>query len=95
MQALEDEHFDQLPGGIFNKGFVRAYARYVGLDEEKTLAAYLVGGQGGGPPEIDMQAMSAPAGRGRARAREPWAPSAATVVGVLALLVALGWAGCG
>jgi cytoskeletal protein RodZ len=38
LQALEDEHFEQLPGGIFNKGFVRAYARCVGLDEEKTVA---------------------------------------------------------
>jgi cytoskeletal protein RodZ len=41
LRALEDEHFDQLPGGIFNKGFVRAYARQVGLDEEETVADYL------------------------------------------------------
>lgn len=41
LRALEEEHFDQLPGGVFNKGFVRAYARHVGLDEEETLADYL------------------------------------------------------
>jgi hypothetical protein len=41
LRALEDEHFDQLPGGVFNKGFVRAYARQVGLDEEETVADYL------------------------------------------------------
>src|SRR4029077_4400520 len=41
LRALEDEHFDPLPGGIFNKGFVRAYARQVGLDEEETVADYL------------------------------------------------------
>jgi cytoskeleton protein RodZ len=41
LQAMEDEQFDRLPGGIFNKGFVRAYARYVGLDEEKMLSQYL------------------------------------------------------
>jgi cytoskeletal protein RodZ len=41
LRALEDEHFDQLPGGVFNKGFVRAYARQVGLDEEETIADYL------------------------------------------------------
>ena len=40
LRALEEEKFDQLPGGIFNKGFVRAYARHVGLDEEQTLADY-------------------------------------------------------
>ena len=41
LRALEDEHFDQLPGGVFNKGFVRAYARQVGLDEEEAIAEYL------------------------------------------------------
>ena len=41
LRALEDEHFDQLPGGVFNKGFVRAYARQVGLDEQEAVADYL------------------------------------------------------
>ena len=40
LRALEDEHFDQLPGGVFNRGFVRAYARQVGLDQEETVADY-------------------------------------------------------
>jgi cytoskeletal protein RodZ len=38
--AIEDEHFDQLPGGIFNKGFVKAYARSVGVDEAEAVAEY-------------------------------------------------------
>jgi cytoskeleton protein RodZ len=42
LRALEEEHFDQLPGGIFNRGFVRAYARCVGLDEDQTIADYLL-----------------------------------------------------
>jgi hypothetical protein len=41
LRALEDEHFDQLPGGVFNKGFVRAYARQVGLNEEEAVNDYL------------------------------------------------------
>jgi cytoskeletal protein RodZ len=41
LRALEDEQFDQLPGGVFNKGFVRAYARQTGLDEEETVSDYL------------------------------------------------------
>jgi cytoskeleton protein RodZ len=41
LRALEEEKFEQLPGGIFNKGFVRAYARHVGLDENATIAEYL------------------------------------------------------
>jgi cytoskeleton protein RodZ len=41
LRALEEEHFEKLPGGIFNKGFVRSYARTVGANEEETIAAYL------------------------------------------------------
>jgi cytoskeleton protein RodZ len=41
LQALEEDKFNQLPGGIFNKGFVRAYARAVGLDEDQIVADYL------------------------------------------------------
>src|ERR1700730_13733026 len=38
LQALEEDKFNQLPGGIFNKGFVRAYSRFLGLDEDQTIA---------------------------------------------------------
>jgi cytoskeleton protein RodZ len=41
LRALEDEQFDLLPGGIFNKGFIRAYAKYLGIDEEAVVADYL------------------------------------------------------
>lgn len=41
LRALEEEHFDLLPGGIFNKGYVRAYAKYVGINEEQAVAEYL------------------------------------------------------
>jgi cytoskeleton protein RodZ len=41
LRALELEEFEKLPGGIFNKGFVRAYARFLGIDEEQAVADYL------------------------------------------------------
>ena len=41
LEALEEDHFDRLPGGIFNKGFVRAYARSVGLDPDQAVIDYL------------------------------------------------------
>jgi cytoskeletal protein RodZ len=40
LQALEAEEFRKLPGGIFNRSFVRTYARYLGLDEDKVMAEY-------------------------------------------------------
>jgi cytoskeletal protein RodZ len=41
LRAIEEEHFDQLPGGVFNKGFIRAYAKHLGLNDEEAVADYL------------------------------------------------------
>jgi cytoskeleton protein RodZ len=40
LTAIENEQWDLLPGGVFNRGFVRAVARYLGLDEENIVAEY-------------------------------------------------------
>jgi cytoskeletal protein RodZ len=87
LQALEDERFELLPGGIFNKGFVRSYARYVGLDEEQAVADYVIAAKVV-PPEVDIQALSTQVHS--VPARQSSGMSAATVVGVVAVLVALG-----
>jgi len=41
LQAIEEERFDQLPGGVFNKGFIRAYAKHLGLNSEDAVTDYL------------------------------------------------------
>ena len=41
LRAIEEERFDQLPGGVFNKGFIRAYAKHLGMNDEKAVADYL------------------------------------------------------
>jgi cytoskeletal protein RodZ len=41
LQAIEEEHFDLLPGGVFNKGFIRAYAKHLGLNDEDAVSDYL------------------------------------------------------
>lgn len=38
--ALEDDQFHQLPGGVFNRGFVRAIAGYMKLDEHHWIGEY-------------------------------------------------------
>src|SRR5271156_2353340 len=40
LDALENEDWAKLPGGVFNRGFVRAIAKFLGLDEEGLLAEY-------------------------------------------------------
>ncbi|MGE5322764.1 MAG: helix-turn-helix domain-containing protein, partial [Actinomycetota bacterium] len=38
-------------GGVFNKGFVRAYARFIGIDEEQAVADYAAVNDEAPPPE--------------------------------------------
>ena len=41
LEALERNDISRLPGGIFGRGFVRAYAVEVGLDPEQTIREFL------------------------------------------------------
>jgi len=50
LEALENEEWDRLPGGVFNRGFVRAVARYLGLDEESLVAEYILATAETNPP---------------------------------------------
>src|SRR5262249_29458666 len=99
LRAIEDDHFEQLPGGIFNKGFVRAYARYLGLDEEKIVSNFLVA-SGAEPtmrPEQAEEAQAVAAQKLRISYEEeepgskiPWG-TAAVLLLVTALALAI-WA---
>jgi cytoskeletal protein RodZ len=40
LQALEQDRVDILPGGIFPRSFVRQYARYLGLDPDRTVTEF-------------------------------------------------------
>lgn len=57
LHALETEDFGQLPGGIFTRSFIRAYARYLGLDEERVLAEYQLVAQPN--PDFDLNRLNA------------------------------------
>jgi cytoskeleton protein RodZ len=54
LQALESDRVDVLPGGLFQRAFVRQYALYLGLDPERTVAEYLFafGGQSTPAPAV-------------------------------------------
>lgn len=40
LEGIEADDYRNLPGGIFNKGFVKSYAKFVGLDEQEALHDY-------------------------------------------------------
>src|SRR5437016_1755861 len=60
LRALETEEFEKLPGGIFNRGFVRAYARHLGIDDDAAVADYNAaeaGKHNGSGPALTLVAM--------------------------------------
>ncbi|HUI43116.1 MAG TPA: RodZ domain-containing protein [Terriglobia bacterium] len=57
LKALEHDGFSELPGGVFTRSFIRAYAQYLGLDEEHVLAEYKRAAQPAS--EIDLARLSA------------------------------------
>jgi cytoskeletal protein RodZ len=42
LEALERNDFSDLPGGLFNRSFVRAYCQTIGIDPEAMVNAYLL-----------------------------------------------------
>jgi len=90
LKAIEDEQFDLLPGGIFNKGFIRAYAKFLGIDQEQAVADYnaAVG------PEVVVDHLPQLAERAaeRTRPHEP-ATISWTLIVVLVLILAFGYTG--
>jgi cytoskeletal protein RodZ len=40
LEAIESNDYKRLPGGIFNRSFVRAYAKCIGFDEKEAVESY-------------------------------------------------------
>src|SRR5437762_8094381 len=40
LKAIEADNYGVLPGGIFTRSFIRAYAKQVGMDEDEAIALY-------------------------------------------------------
>jgi len=86
LQAIENEDWDQLPGGVFNRGFVRAMARYLGLDEENIVAEYTLAV--GDRPTVPVWTGSPPV----VTPEQPWLAWIIAAVVILCLLAG-GWFG--
>ena len=94
--ALEKNQFAELPGGVFNKGIVRSYARVVGLDEEAWIRRFMSEYEHSGQLKDDDAAWIGFAENvGKSRARDAGRPALRlrwAGVGMLLLLLAgLGW----
>ncbi len=96
LTALEENQFEQLPGGVFNKGIVRSSARVVGLDEEFWVSRYMAAYQQSGQLKTDDADWIAFAENvSKSRETEGEKPDQrlrwAGVAALLLLLVGLGW----
>lgn len=99
---LEEERFSDLPGGIFNKGFVRAYAKFLGLNEEELVGEYVAAeaaSKADFVPPIAMETSKLMSSMAVAKEREesvrPSDPAAKVLSLAVGLVVVLGIAGYG
>jgi len=102
LSELEEERFKDLPGGIFNKGFVRAYAKYLGLNEEEMVAEYVSAEANANvtpvtTPPIAMETQKLMASMAVAKEREESVragdPASRILIALVALAVVLGVGG--
>lgn len=95
LSALEDEHFEVLPGGILSKGIVRGYVRTVGLDEADWVQRFLSASQKPEPAEADAGWVEFVNNVGRTRPRSGERPEIrlrwAGIAVLLLLLAGFGW----
>jgi cytoskeleton protein RodZ len=55
LEALEQDRFEILPAPVFAKGFLRQYAKYVGLDPDEVVNYYLAAQRADEPEEEEHQ----------------------------------------
>jgi hypothetical protein len=94
LQALEDEHWDDLPSPAYAKGFLRTYAQWLGLDAEALVDEFrrqVEGGTGGSAYPLARPAQGHRRAPGRDGRGVPKAVVAiALVLGVVAALITIG-----
>src|SRR5262249_23729985 len=91
LDALERNDFRHLPGGVFNKGFVRAHAQFIGVDAESMVTAYLEeeARQEAHAAATDPVANAAPSNQPPAARRRIWIAAAVVVLALLLLAAGL------
>lgn len=88
LEAIDRDDYKGLPGGIFNKGFVRSYAKYVGVDEQEALQDYSRQMAESSPPEQAEVRSYRPEVLTDDRAISSMVPTVIFAVVILALMTA-------
>jgi cytoskeleton protein RodZ len=83
LEALENGRWNELPGGAFNRGFVRTTSRFLGLDEDDMVAEFALETNG----EVQSKALPETSG---AMPRD-FRPAIVALCVFLLALIAGGW----
>lgn len=86
LESIEKDDYKPLPGGIFNKGFVKSYAKFVGIDDQEALQDYsrLMSSQG--EPTVEENKSFRPEVLTDDQARSTSLPTLIVAVIILGLL---------
>lgn len=94
LSAIESDDYKRLPGGIFNRSFIRAYAKHIGYDEDAAVSEYanMVRDQSDSPDDVATKPYKSRVYEGDQSSRSPlWTLLLAIVI--LAALSLAVWAG--
>ena len=89
LAAIEREEFERLPGGIYRRGFIRAYADAVGLDGPRWVRRYAETFEAPPPPPRDSERPAPPRGAKSSLPRADWPLVAALGAAVALSAIAL------
>jgi hypothetical protein len=93
LRALEEEHFDVLPGDTYVKGFLRTYADYLGLDGQLYLDEY--NSRFAAAEELPFTQTASPQKRQRRRVESNLVVVALAAIVAVTVLVVVGLSGLG
>ena len=85
LEALENGRWEELPGGAFNRGFIRATSKFLGLDEDGMIAEYSL--------ETGTAEQSKPAVEPAGAMPRDYRPVVIALSVVLVVLIAGAWLG--
>jgi cytoskeletal protein RodZ len=89
LAAIEDEDWKAIGAPVYVRGFMRTYARFLGLDAEDAVARFAAAAGSAPPPGTPVRVEERP----RERERPAGERSSPSLVAILAVLVAIGVVG--
>jgi cytoskeletal protein RodZ len=96
LEAMEADRFDLLPAAVFAKGFLREYARYVGLSPDDVVNHYLSVNhpeeQEASKDDTKVRSKPRPVDPGQPRVRRNWSSGLLLALVAFVLLVLVGLA---